>query len=73
MIKYRTGMSRTKSLSTLMSIINTANKYPGSLSNLKIKGLINKILKDYPDPLYKQDDITIIKNRGSVYMFNPKK
>lgn len=73
MIKYPTGLSREKSLSTLLSIIKTTNSYPGSIANKEVKKLINTILEEYPDPLYKKDDITVIKNKGKVYTFKISK
>lgn len=72
MIIYRSGLPRAKTLSVLLSILKTANSYPGSLANKKVKKFLNTILEEYPDPLYKKDGITIIKNNGNIYMFKIK-
>lgn len=72
MIVYRSGMSKTKQLAVLESIIKTANQYPGSISNKRVKKLINTILDEYPKPLYRNNGTTLIKNKGKVYAFKIK-
>lgn len=72
MIVYNSGMSKTKQVGVLVSIIKIANQYPGSISNKKVKKLINTILDDYPNPLYKYNGTTLIKNKGNFYVFKLK-
>lgn len=72
MIVYNKAMSNTKKLDVLLSLIKTANDYPGSLSNKRVKVLLNTILDEYPDPLYRNNGTTLIKNKGKVYAFKIK-
>jgi len=72
MILYKSSMSKTKKLNVLLSIIKTASDYPGSISNKRVKKLINTILDEYPKPLYKNNGTTLIKNKGKVYAFKLK-
>lgn len=72
MIVYSKDMSKTRKLAALESIIRTANQYPGSISNKRVKKLINTILDEYPNPLYKNNGTTLIKNKGKVYAFKLK-
>ncbi len=69
MITYHSGLSKEKRLSVLLSIIETANDYPGSIGNKKVKKLITTILDHYPDPIYKKSGITVIEHKGKVYTF----
>lgn len=72
MIVYKSNMSKTKKLAVLLSLIKTANEYTGSLSNKKVKELMKIILDEYPNPLYRKNGTTLIKNNGKVYGFKLK-
>ena len=72
MIRYSSTLPRAERLSALLAVIKTPDSYPGSIADKKIKKLMNTILEEYPNPLYKKDGITIIKNKGKVYMFKLK-